>query len=136
MFVQYFLIILINVCWQTEFEWKRISTQKLQIEEFKQCWNYRKIILFTIIKRHLQVKDRSNIFFQSFQLSIPQRYSSPDKISQNISSVTKSIQNSLADFNYFLLQRVNWPIKKMINVISLVVNCWILSVLHVTFKRH
>ena len=41
-----------------------------------------------------------------------------------------SVQNDLADFNYFLLNRINRFIYKMINVISLVIYCLIFSTLH------
>ena len=39
-------------------------------------------------------------------------------------------------FHYFLLQRVNRFINKVINVLSLVIYCLIFSIPHVTFKRH
>ena len=45
-----------------------------------------------------------------------------------------SVQSGVADFNYLLLRKVNWFISEIINVLSRMMYCLILSVLHVTFK--
>ena len=50
--------------------------------------------------------------------------------------ILQSVQNGLADFNYFKLKRVIRFINKVINVMSLMIYCLIFSILHVTFKRH
>ena len=47
-----------------------------------------------------------------------------------------SFSHVLADFNYYLPERVHQFINKVINVISLLIYCLIFSTLYLTFKNN
>ena len=51
-------------------------------------------------------------------------------------SYINSVQNSLMDFDYFLLLKINRFINKVINILSCVIYYLTFPVLHITFRRH